>query len=85
MFTQVSKTKQTTNKEIAMRNRKNNQSFEALNNRAYELRAQIMKGKEELAEVLALLQQFSDIVTVEKRISKDELGVTPKFSTEWSI
>lgn len=71
-----------------MRNpfRKNKNTFEALTNRAYELRSQIIKDKDELAEVLALLDQFGDIVTIEKRITKEDVGVTPRFrNQEWSI
>jgi hypothetical protein len=71
-----------------MRNpfRKDKNTFEALNIRAYTLRSQIMNDKEELAEVLACLDQFSDIVTIEKRITKDNLGVTPCFRNfDWSI
>ena len=71
-----------------MRNpfRKNKNTFEALNIRAYELRSQIIKDKDELAEVLALLDQFTDIVTIEKRITKEDVGVTPAFrNQEWSI
>ena len=71
-----------------MRNpfRKNKDTFEALNIRAYNLRSQIIKDKDELAEVLALLEQFSDIVTVEKRITKEDVGVTPAFrNQDWSI
>ena len=71
-----------------MRNpfRKNKNTFEALNNRAYTLRSEIINKKDELAEVLALLDQFSDIVTIEKRITKEDVGVTPRFrNQEWSI
>ena len=71
-----------------MRNpfRKNKDTFEALNIRAYELRSQIINKKDELAEVLALLDQFIDIVTIEKRITKEDVGVTPRFrNQEWSI
>ena len=71
-----------------MRNpfRKNKDTFEALNNRAYTLRSEIINKKDELAEVLALLDQFSDIVTIEKRITKEDVGVTPRFrNQEWSI
>lgn len=71
-----------------MRNpfRKNKNTFEALNTRAYTLRSQIIRDKDELAEVLALLDQFGDIVTIEKRITKEDVGVTPRFrNQEWSI
>ena len=71
-----------------MRNpfRKNKDTFEALNIRAYDLRSQVINKKEELAEVLALLDQFVDIVTIEKRITKEDVGVTPRFrNQEWSI
>ena len=71
-----------------MRNpfRKKQDTFEALTNRAYDLRSQVINKKEELAEVLALLDQFSDIVTIEKRITKEDTGVTPRFrNQEWSI
>jgi hypothetical protein len=45
-----------------------------------------MNDKEELAEVLALLDQFSDIVAVEMRITKEDIGVTPRFrNSDWSI
>jgi hypothetical protein len=75
-------------RRIVMRNpfRKKQDTFEALNIRAYELRSQIIKDKDELAEVLALLDQFTDIVTIEKRITKEDVGVTPRFrNQEWSI
>jgi hypothetical protein len=66
--------------------RKKKDTFEALNIRAYNLRSQIMNDKEELAEVLALLDQFSDIVAVEMRITKEDIGVTPRFrNSDWSI
>jgi len=71
-----------------MRNpfRKKKDTFEALVNRAYDLRSQVINKKEELAEVLALLDQFTDIVTIEKRITKEDTGVTPRFpNQEWSI
>jgi hypothetical protein len=71
-----------------MRNpfRSNKNTFEGLTNRAYDLRSQVINKKEELAEVLALLDQFSDIVTIEKRITKEDTGVTPRFrNQEWSI
>jgi hypothetical protein len=71
-----------------MRNpfRKNKNTFEALNIRAYELRSQIIKDKDELAEVLALLDQLGDIITIEKRITKEDVGVTPRFrNQDWSI
>jgi len=66
--------------------RKNKDTFEALSNRAYDLRSQIINKRDELAEVLALLDQFTDIVTIEKRISKEDVGVTPRFrNQDWSI
>lgn len=71
-----------------MRNpfRKNKDTFEALVNRAYDLRSQVINKKEELAEVLALLDQFTDIVTIEKRITKEDTGVMPRFrNQDWSI
>jgi hypothetical protein len=50
------------------------------------LRSQIINKKDELAEVLALLDQFTDIVTIEKRITKEDVGVTPRFrNQDWSI
>jgi hypothetical protein len=75
-------------REIVMRNpfHKNKDTFEALNIRAYTLRSEIINKKDELAEVLALLDQFIDIVTIEKRITKEDVGVTPRFrNQEWSI
>jgi hypothetical protein len=65
---------------------KKKDTFEALTNRAYTLRSQIINKKDELAEVLALLDQLGDIITIEKRITKEDTGVTPRFrNQEWSI
>ena len=62
-----------------MKFRKNKQTFESIQKRISELRYQIDKDKLELAEQLALLEQYKVDVEITTRSIKDDLGVTPKL------
>jgi hypothetical protein len=70
-----------------MRNpfRKKKETFEALSNRSYKLRYEITEKKDELAVVLALLEQYSTIVAVDIRTCKDTVDVSPSLGSDWSI
>jgi hypothetical protein len=68
---------------MKLRNKK--QTFETLNNRMHELRYSIATDKTELAEILALLEQYKVDVEVSTRSAKDEFGVTPMFSWQESL
>lgn len=68
-----------------MRLRKKKQTFETLNNRMHELRYRIATDKTELAEVLALLEQYKTDVEVSTRTAKEEFGVSPMFAWQESI
>lgn len=58
-------------------------TFEQVNNKVYELRAQIANAQSELGRQLALLQQFADIVQIETRICKEDVNVVPSSLIEW--
>lgn len=62
-----------------MKFRNNKQTFESIQKRISELRYQIEKDKLELAEQLALLEQYKVDVEITTRSTKDDLGVTPKL------
>ena len=66
-------------KEIIMKTA----TFEQVNNKVYELRAQIANAQSELGRQLALLQQFADIVQIETRICKEDVNVVPSSLIEW--
>ena len=68
-----------------MKIRKKQQTFETLNTRMNELRYSIATDKTELAEILALLEQYKVDVEVTTRSVKDEFGVTPMFSWQESL
>ena len=68
---------------MKLRNKK--QTFESLNNRMHELRYSIATDKAELAEVLALLEQYKVDVEVSTSSIKDEFGVSPMFSWQESL
>ncbi len=68
-----------------MKLRKKKQTFETLNIRMHELRYSIATDKAELAEILALLDQYKVDVEVTTRSVKDEFGVTPIFSWQESL
>jgi len=68
-----------------MKLRKKKQTFESLNHRMHELRYRIATDKTELAEILALLEQYKVDVEVSTRSVKDEFGVTPMFSWQESL
>jgi hypothetical protein len=68
-----------------MKLRKKKQTFETLNNRMHELRYSIATDKTELAEILALLEQYKIDVEVTTRSVKDEFGVSPMFSWQESL
>ncbi len=57
-------------------------SFDDLTNKSFHLRCEITEKMNQLAHVLACLEQCSDMVTVEKKISKDLLGVVPQLADE---
>ena len=58
-------------------------TFEQINSEVYELRNSIMKNQALLAQKLALLQQFADIVQIETRICKEDVNVVPSSLIEW--
>jgi hypothetical protein len=68
---------------MKLRNKK--QTFESLNTRMHELRYSIASDKTELAEILALVEQYKVDVEVSTRSAKDEFGVTPMFSWQESL
>jgi hypothetical protein len=51
----------------------------------HELRYSIATDKAELAEILALLEQYKVDVEVTTRSIKDEFGVSPMFSWQESL
>ena len=57
-------------------------SFDDLTNKSFHLRCEITEKMKQLAHILACLDQCSDMVTVEKKVSKDLLGVVPQFADE---
>ena len=57
-------------------------SFDDLTNKSFHLRCEITEKMKQLAHILACLDQIGDMVTVEKKISKDLLGVVPQLADE---
>jgi hypothetical protein len=68
-----------------MKLQKQKQTFESISKEIYDLQSKIENDKLELADKLALLNQYKLDVEVTTRCIKDQLGVTPQFrwEAEW--
>jgi uncharacterized coiled-coil protein SlyX len=63
-----------------MKLRRNNDTFDSLNDRANELRQSIAENKAELAEVITKLDDYKNQLERDLSFDYKELGVKPSFS-----
>jgi uncharacterized coiled-coil protein SlyX len=63
-----------------MKLRRNNDTFDSLNDRANELRQSIADNKAELAEVITKLDDYKTQLERDLSFDYKELGVKPSFS-----
>jgi uncharacterized coiled-coil protein SlyX len=63
-----------------MKLRRNNDTFDSLNDRANELRQSIADSKAELAEVITKLDDYKTQLERDFSFDYKELGVKPSFS-----
>jgi DUF4097 and DUF4098 domain-containing protein YvlB len=69
-----------------MKLKKQKQTFESISKEIHELRSEIEEKKVQLADNLALLNQYKLDVEVTTRCVNDELGVKPmhRWQAEWN-